>query len=87
MTYVLNIASGGQTHEFAADNDYDAELQAITILADIGHIAPTVADDWTGDGYNDDGQLCERLLFWADDDAAENDAGESAIAELRVVRV
>ena len=78
MTYVLNIASGGQTHEFAADNDYDAELQAITILADIGHIAPTVADD---------GQLCERLLFWADDDAAENDAGESAIAELRVVRV
>lgn len=86
MSYVLEIASGGQTHEFAADNDYDAEQQALATLADLGYDDPVAADDWTGDGTNDDGQPCERLLFWASEADAENDPGTKGIAQLTVVR-
>ncbi len=86
MSYVLEIASGGPTHEFAASDDYDAQQQALATLADLGYDDPVVAEDWTGDGTNDDGQRCERLLFWADESAAENDSGAAAIAQLTVVR-
>ncbi len=86
MSYVLEIASGGQTHEFAAADDYDAQQQALATLADLGYDRPVVAEDWTGDGTNDDGQPCERLLFWADEADAENDPGAASIAQLTVVR-
>jgi hypothetical protein len=39
-------------------------------------------DQWDANGFNDDNQQMERLLFWADDTAAENDAGANALGYL-----
>jgi hypothetical protein len=84
--YTLNMAGGGEVDEFFAAHDGAAEVEALRMLADRGYPDAIPADQWDGDGTNDDGQPCERLLFWANADDAENDAGAKAIAQLCVVR-
>jgi hypothetical protein len=85
-SYTLNMAGSGECDEFFAAQDGDAEREALRMLADRGYPDAIPADHWDGDGKNDDGQPCERLLFWANADDAENDPGAESIAQLEVVR-
>lgn len=39
-------------------------------------------DEWYQAGYNIEDQLLEGMLVWLSEDAAENDTGERAIAEI-----
>jgi hypothetical protein len=86
QSYTLNVADSGEVDEFFAKHDGAAEVEARRMLADRGYPDAIPADQWDGDGTNDDGQPCERLLFWANADDAENDPGAKSIAQIEVVR-
>ena len=79
--YVLNWAGSGATSEINADDDDDAIRQARLILGG----SPVVADQWDANGWNEDDQPCKRILFWADEADAENDAGVNAVAQLSTI--
>jgi len=84
--YVLNFANG-QTSEAHFDNDTAAESWATDTLENHGYDpSEIVTGDWDANGYNDENQACERMLFWACEADAENDPGANAIASLEVVR-
>lgn len=80
-SYVLSLADSGATSEIYADSDDAAIDQASSILGG----DPVVADQWDDDGQNDDDEPCKRILFWADEESAENDAGAKSIAQLSTV--
>ena len=79
--YTLEWADGRVT-DIVADDDASAETAA---MARFGADA-VAAEQWDDAGVNDDGEPCERLLIWADEEAAENDPGSNAVAQLCVVR-
>lgn len=81
-SYVLNRVGGGQTSEIFAEDDIDAELQALAL---IGGDA-VAAEQWDADGRNDDDQQMERLLLWSCEGDSINDDGARAVAQLTVVR-
>jgi hypothetical protein len=76
-TYVLRMAGSGEVTEIHAESDADATRQATERLGNV-----VVCDSWDADGYNGDDQPCKRLLIWADEASAKNDAGANAIAQL-----
>lgn len=85
-SYVLNF-SNGAISEGQFDSDTAAESWATDILENHGHNpSEIVTGDWDANGYNDENQACERMLFWANAADAENDPGANAIASLEVVR-
>ena len=85
-SYVLNFANGG-TSEAYFDTDAAAQTWVIVTLENHGYDADEiVTGDWDANGYNDENQACERMLFWANEADAENDPGANAIASLEVVR-
>lgn len=85
-SYVLNFANGG-TSEGQFSDDQSARSWAVGTMEHHGFdISEIVTGDWDADGYNDDNRPCERMLIWANDSDAENDAGANAIAQLQVVR-
>lgn len=77
-SYTLNHASTGATSEINAETDAEAIDKAAQLLGG----EPVVADQWDADGVNGDDEPCKRILFWADEDSADNDDGGNAIAEL-----
>lgn len=80
-SYVLSFSGSGETSEINAANDDAAIKEAINLLGE----DTVVAEQWDADGYNDDDKPCKRILFWADEESAENDAGANAIAQLSTV--
>jgi hypothetical protein len=85
-SYVLNFANG-QTSEAHFSSDAAAESWAIDTLENHGYDAEEiVSGDWDSNGFNDENQTCERMLFWACEADAENDPGVNAIASLEVIR-
>lgn len=80
-SYVLSWAGSGATSEIFAKNDDDAVSQASDILG--GEVV--VADQWDSDGFNGEDEPCKRILFWANEEDADNDPGANAIAQLSTV--
>ena len=80
-SYTLNWSGSGATSEIHAANDAAAIAEAESIIG--GDVV--VADQWDADGTNDDDEPCKRILFWADEESADNDDGANAIAELSTV--
>jgi hypothetical protein len=81
-SYTLNIAGTGECSEFFADNDTEAEAVAARMLARDGLV---FCDQWDADGVNDDDEPCKRLLIWASEEDAENDAGANSIAQIETI--
>lgn len=75
---------------FECETDAGAIDMAEDYIETVMHPAETCCLCWGGawdaDGVNEDGFPCERLLVWASEEDAENDAGEKALAQLTVVR-
>lgn len=81
--YVLEIAGSGEVCEGHFETEGEAILFAESVLETRGHNPNNlVRGEWDADGQNDDGEQCYRILFWANEDDAENDAGEKSIAQL-----
>lgn len=80
-SYVLNWAGSGATSEIFADDDEAAIEAAKSRLGD----DVVVAENWDSDGWNAADEPCKRLLFWATEEDADNDAGQNALAELSTV--
>ena len=76
--YVLSWNGSGATSEINAQNDAAAIAEAAELIGG----KPIVADQWDGDGLDDDDRPCKRILFWTTEDDAENDSGQNAIAQL-----
>jgi hypothetical protein len=82
-SYVLQFAGSGEVCEGNFGSEVDAILWAESVLGARGYDREEiVTGGWDADGQNDDGEQCHRMLFWADEDAAENDAGAKSIAQL-----
>ncbi len=85
-SYVLNFANGA-TSEGQFHDDTAAEKWATDTLENLGYDpSEVVTGDWDANGFNDENQTCERMLFWAHAADAENDPGVNAIASLEAVR-
>jgi hypothetical protein len=84
-SYTLNIAGTGECIEFFADDDSHAESQARGMLVHDGYDDVVVCDQWDADGVNDDDEPCKRLLIWASEEDAENDAGAKSIAQIETI--
>jgi hypothetical protein len=85
-SYVITTPNG-ELSERHFDSDSEAERWAIDWIGNVlGYEDAVAADQWDADGTNDDDEPMERLLFWASEEDAENDAGANAIAQLSVVR-
>ena len=83
-TYTLTFCDSEGTFEISADSDADAVLAAERLLAD-EYEDVVSADQWDADGTTNDDEPRKRILFWATEDDAENDAGANAIGELSTV--
>ena len=84
--YTLNIAGTGECSEFFAPDDETAEALAVEMLSVIYHRDNvTVCDQWDANGVNDDDEPCKRLLIWASEEDAENDAGAKSIAQIETI--
>ena len=82
-SYVLEFAGSGEVCEGYFETDNEAIAFAESVLEARGHEpSKLVRGDWDADGQNDDGEQCYRMLFWANEDDAENDAGANSIAQL-----
>jgi len=82
-SYVLEIADSGEVCEGNFGSEVDAVLWAEAVLATRGHNREKIATGgWDAKGQNDDGEQCYRMLFWANKNDAENDAGANSIAQL-----
>lgn len=79
--YALEYADG-RVSEIVADDDTEAEIAAMARFGD----EAVAAEQWDGDGSNDDGEPCERLLIWDCEADSINDPGAKAVAKLTVVR-
>ena len=85
--YTIEFTETGAVSEGSFSCDTDAERWVETVLENAGHDAEEiVSGDWDADGQNEDGQSCERMLFWASDSDAQNDAGQRSICQLCVTR-
>lgn len=85
--YVIRFSNGEREIREWLDGDSEAIDFVESVLSERGHdITEVVSGDWDADGEDDDGNQCERMLFWASEEDAENDSGAKSICELRVVR-
>jgi len=84
-SYVLSWTDCGETVELNAKSDADAIAQAVDrVIGRQWEGAPVVADQWDADGVNDD-EPCKRILIWADEESADNDDGQQAVAQLSTI--
>ena len=82
-SYVLQFSGSGEVCEGHFKQDSEAVAFAESVLEARGYEpSELVRGDWDADGQNDDGEQCYRLLFWENEDDAEDDAGQLAIAQL-----
>lgn len=86
-SYVIEFNGTGEVSEGVFDKDADAISWVESILESHGHnISDIVSGDWDADGENDNGNACERMLFWACEEDSVNDSGAKAVCKLCVVR-
>ena len=82
-SYVLEFAGSGEVCEGYFEKDSEAIAFAESVLEARGHEpSKIVRGEWDADGQNDDGEQSYRMLFWANEDDAENDAGAISVAQL-----
>lgn len=82
-SYTLEFAGSGETNEGYFANDAEAQAWVVLLLDSMGYDHNSlVSSDWSADGQNDDGEQCFRMLYWEDENDAENDAGEKSICQL-----
>lgn len=82
-SYVLEFAGSGEVCEGHFAKDSEAIVFVESQLEARGHNpVDLVRSEWDADGQNDDGEQCYCMLFWANEDDAENDSGEKSIAQL-----
>jgi len=81
--YVIEINDTGEAWDIVSDREGDAIRKVIEVMESRGHDTERIVHgDWDADGENDDGERCVQMLFWADEESAENDAGANAICKL-----
>ncbi len=86
-SYTIEFNGTGEVSEGFFANDTEAASWVESVLEARGYDADEiVSGDWDADGQNDDGQQCERMLFWSDEASSENDPGVNAVCKLCVVR-
>lgn len=86
-SYTIEFNGSGEVAEGRFKDDVAAQDWVESVLEHRGYDADDlVSGDWDANGKNDDGTACERQLYWANDDAAKDDAGANAICQLCVVR-
>lgn len=82
-SYTIEMNGSGLTSEGNFRNDTEAQAWVESVLEASGYeVDDLVFGDWDADGKNDDGKPCYRMLVWANEADAENDAGESSICQL-----
>ena len=87
MVYVIEFNGTCEVSEGCFANDTEAIGWVDSVLEAHGYdSSEIVSGDWDADGENEDGQTCERMLFWADEATSENDPGTNAVCKLCVVR-
>lgn len=86
-SYTIEFNGTGEVCEGYHDSDNAAELWLESVLTQRGYDpAKLFAADWDANGENDNGQKCERMLFWENETVSQNDSGANAICQLCVVR-
>ncbi len=86
-TYTIEFNGTGEVSEGVFANDTEATGWVESVLEARGYNTDdVVSGDWDADGHNDEGQECERMLFWADEASSENDSGANAVCKLCVIR-
>jgi phage head maturation protease len=82
-SYTIEFNGSGEVSEGQFRNDTDAQVWVESVLESRGHdVDALVSGDWDAAGKNDDGEQCYRMLFWASESDAENDAGEKSVCQL-----
>lgn len=77
-SYVIEFNGSGEVSEGFFSNDREAVAWAETVLETRGFdLSEIVSGEW--DAHGADGF---RLLFWANEETAQNDAGQNAICQL-----
>lgn len=83
ISYTIEFNGSGEATEGQFRNDTVAQAWVESVLEARGYDADElVCGDWDADGSNDDGDQCWRMLFWANESDADNDAGSNAICQL-----
>lgn len=83
MTSYTIEFNDGRTSDGCFDRDSDAQAWVEAVLEQHGcDASEIVSGDWDAAGSNDDGSPLERMLFWADEEASNNDSGANAICQL-----
>lgn len=82
-SYTIEFNGTGEVSEGQFRNDTEAQAWVESVLEFRGYdVDDVVSGDWDADGQNDDGEQCFRMLYWASENDAENDAGEKSICQL-----
>ena len=77
-SYTVEMADGSGLSEGYFDNDKAAFAWAISVLAQHGYEADKIVADYWQDLTPDS----VRVLFWANEEASDDDTGANAIAHL-----
>ena len=81
--YTLEFNGTGEVTEGNFSNDTEAQSWVESVLEQRGYdVDELVSGDWDAAGTNDDDQQCYRMLYWASDSDADNDAGANSICQL-----
>lgn len=87
MDYTIEFNGSGEVLEDSFGDDTEAQAWVESVLENLGYDSgKLVCGDWDADGQDDDGNQCERMLFWASEDDSENDPGVKSICQLCVIR-
>lgn len=82
-SYTIEFSGTGEVSEGRFSNDTEAQAWVESVLEQRGYdVDELFSGDWDADGQTDDGEPCLRMLFWASESDAENDAGQSTICQL-----
>lgn len=82
-SYTIEFNGTGEVAEGQFRNETEAQSWVESVLEQRGYdVDELVSGDWDVAGTNDDDQKCYRMLYWASEADADNDAGEKAICQL-----
>lgn len=84
-SFVWEWAGSGEVSELDAATETEAIRQAEQLLEYRGYNRNAIRGDWDADGENDNGERMVRMLFWASEADADNDAGANAIGQLTAI--
>ena len=83
-SYTIEFNGTGAVSEGQFEDDAAAQAWVESVLEARGYDVDELVngDDWDANGENDEGEQCWRMLYWANESDAENDAGANAICQL-----